>query len=137
MKLTDRDRKRLDGVHKDLMFVIEWGWEIFDGKTVLELPGARLTIPKEGGVRTREQQQELVDAGKSWTMNSRHLTGHAFDFIIINGGRVMDPIELYQRVWLACFRPAAIMMNVEVEWGGYWGTRDGPHIQLSKRKYPS
>jgi peptidoglycan L-alanyl-D-glutamate endopeptidase CwlK len=35
------------------------------------------------GLRTKERQKELFSAGKSQTMNSRHLTGKAVDIAVI------------------------------------------------------
>ena len=64
--LSSRDRARLQGVHPDLIRVIE------RARTLASF------IVTEG-LRTRERQAELVRIGASQTMNSRHLTGHAVD----------------------------------------------------------
>jgi len=64
--LTIRDHQRLAGVHPDLVRVVE---------------RARLAVPfiVVEGLRSKERQAKLVQAGASRTMNSRHITGHAVD----------------------------------------------------------
>lgn len=64
--LLPRDRARLQGVHPDLVRVVEL---------------ARKSVPfiVTEGIRTRARQVDLVARGASRTMNSRHLTGHAVD----------------------------------------------------------
>lgn len=135
MKLTARDERRIEGVHADLKRVTRSAWELFDGAEVLGMPGAKLTIPPDGGVRSVKRQAEIVKAGDSWTLQSRHLTGHAVDFAIIAGGVLVDSIDAYERVWLACWRPAAIQAQVPVIWGGRWKRRDGMHIELNRKEY--
>jgi peptidoglycan L-alanyl-D-glutamate endopeptidase CwlK len=38
------------------------------------------------GLRTCERRAELVVRGASQTIDSRHLTGHAFDPVALDGG---------------------------------------------------
>lgn len=130
MKLIARDWKRLEGVDLDLMKVIERGFSWFDAREVLGLPGAKLTIPPDGGVRTLERQAEIVAAGDSWTMESKHLIGEAFDFGIIAAGQVVNDLRAYEKVWLACFRPAGLALGLTLRWGGRWASRDGWHVEL-------
>ena len=40
------------------------------------------------GIRTLERQKELVATGKSKTMNSKHLKGHAIDFVPMKDGGI-------------------------------------------------
>ncbi|STL62039.1 putative phage PS3 [Escherichia coli] len=40
------------------------------------------------GLRSRYRQKQLVATGKSQTMNSRHLTGHAVDVVAYIGSQV-------------------------------------------------
>jgi peptidoglycan LD-endopeptidase CwlK len=134
MKLTARDYKRLNGVHDDLVKVVEHGFYLFDD-SVSKISGSHLIITE--GVRTKEKQAEYVAAGKSHTENSRHLTGHAFDFAVVSGTVAHWELPLYERVWLACFRPAGMLNNIGLTWGGYWpNLRDGPHIELNREDYP-
>ena len=66
--LGERSRQRLACVHPDLVKVVERAIQITPVDfTVLE------------GRRTKERQAELLKAGATTTMNSRHLTGHAVD----------------------------------------------------------
>src|SRR6056297_2888142 len=67
-RLSQRSKNNLSGVHPDLVAVVKRAIEITEQDfSVLE------------GVRNIERQRQLVAQGKSQTMNSRHLTGHAVD----------------------------------------------------------
>lgn len=124
-KLSSRSQQRLIGVHPDLARVVRHAITITDlDFTVLE------------GVRTLARQQQLVEAGASRTMRSRHLTGHAVDLAPLLNGRVRWDWPLYQRLALV-IKKAAIDKSVAVEWGGDWRTfKDGPHWQLGWAGYP-
>lgn len=88
------------------------------------------------GLRTLARQRELVTAGKSQTLDSRHLTGHAVDLVPWIGGRLVWDI-IPMREIAAAMSQASIELGVPVEWGGNWQTfRDGPHHQLPRRDYP-
>ena len=137
MKMTPRDERRLEGVHADLRRIARAAWALFDPAIVLGTPGAKIVITADGGVRTKEQQREIVEAGASWTMDSRHRTGHAVDFAIVAAGRVVNDIAAYERVWLACWRPAGLQDGINLGWGGYWKRRDGLHIELPRKEYPA
>ena len=87
------------------------------------------------GRRTIEQQRAFVEAGKSRTMNSRHLTGHAVDFAPWqNGGIDWDDIDAFKSV-IGAVKEAARVLDVPIECGGDWGW-DFPHIQLDWLAYP-
>lgn len=126
MYLTDRDRKRLEVVHRDLVAVVERAAGLTDiGFTVTE------------GLRTPERQRKLVAAGASRTMNSRHLTGHAVDLAAVVDGDVRWDWPLYHKL-ARVMRLAAVEVNVQIEWGGEWlRFKDGPHFQLPLDKYPA
>lgn len=89
------------------------------------------------GVRSLERQRELVKAGKSWTMNSRHLHGLAIDLMAIHpsGG---DPWEwkLYAQGLGPAMKAAAEREDVPIIWGGDWTKRDGVHFELDHKFYP-
>jgi len=88
------------------------------------------------GLRTLARQKELVKAGASRTLNSRHITGHALDFAVLVGGKVRWDWPLYGPVADA-FKRAAKELDIPIVWGGDWKSlRDGPHIELDRRRYP-
>ena len=74
----------------------------------------------------------LVKEGKSQTMNSRHLTGHAVDLVPF-------PVSwdwTYFYPIADAMKDAAQELGVDLEWGGDWKSfKDGPHFQLSWRTY--
>ena len=84
------------------------------------------------GLRSRERQEELYAAGKSWTLNSHHLTGRAVDLSPWVDGATSHNPEHYKRVAKATFA-AAFQVGAPVEWGGFWyaTNQDMPHWQLS------
>ena len=123
--LGARSRARLTGVHPDLVRVVE---------LALTYSPHDFTITE--GLRSKARQKELFDAGASKTMNSRHITGHAIDFAVLVAGKVRWDWPLYGQV-AAAFKRAAKELNVPIIWGGDWKSlRDGPHVELDRRKYP-
>lgn len=121
--LTARDMQRLAGVHPDLVRVISRAREAAD------------FIVTEG-LRTEARQRQLVAAGASQTMHSRHLTGHAVDLAALVDGTVRWDWPLYDRLALAVKR-AAVEEEVPITWGGDWPRfRDGPHYELERGRYP-
>jgi peptidoglycan LD-endopeptidase CwlK len=88
------------------------------------------------GLRTPARQAQLVQAGASQTMKSRHLTGHAIDVVAYVGSDVRWDWPLYEAIARA-MDAASDELRVPLEWGGGWTTlRDGPHYQLPWGNYP-
>lgn len=88
------------------------------------------------GLRTLARQKLLVSTGKSQTMRSRHLTGHAVDLAPWVNGTVAWDFELCRKIALA-MAEASAALAIPVEWGGNWKTfKDGPHFQLPWSAYP-
>jgi peptidoglycan L-alanyl-D-glutamate endopeptidase CwlK len=123
--LSKKSRDRLAGVHPDLVKVVERAIEITEVDfAVLE------------GVRSKTRQEQLVKAGASQTMRSRHLTGHAVDLGAYVAGSVRWDWPLYHKLAVAV-KQAAAELQVPIEWGGDWTTfKDGPHWQLPWKEYP-
>jgi peptidoglycan L-alanyl-D-glutamate endopeptidase CwlK len=70
-------------------------------------------------------------------MNSRHITGHAIDYIAIgdDGVATYDPDDM-RRV-ADVIKEVAADHRVNIEWGGDWKSfRDGPHFQLPWKTHP-
>jgi peptidoglycan L-alanyl-D-glutamate endopeptidase CwlK len=88
------------------------------------------------GVRSVARQRELFAQGKSKTLNSRHITGHAVDLVALIAGAVNWDMPNYKLI-ASAMKEAAKELNVDLEWGGDWATfQDGPHFQLSRASYP-
>lgn len=124
-KLSQKSLDRLSGVHPDLVAVVKRAIEITEVDfAVLE------------GVRSKARQEQLLKAGASQTMRSRHLTGHAVDLGAYVGGSVRWDWPLYDKIALA-MKAAALELQVAIEWGGDWKSfKDGPHFQLTWEEYP-
>lgn len=124
-KLGKRSQERLVGVHPDLVKVVE---------RAITLTTVDFTVLE--GLRTPERQAQLVKAGASQTMNSRHLTGHAVDLGAWVGGQVRWDWPLYHKIAKA-MKMAASDLEIAIEWGGDWQSfPDGPHWQLPWKEYP-
>lgn len=150
-KLSKTSLRRLEGVHGDLVKVVQ---------TAIEVTQVDFTVLE--GLRTVARQRKLVASGASQTMNSRHITGHAVDLGAYVDGGVRWDWPLYYKIGEA-MRIAAIEHNVPIIWGAAWheelnnfdnaedgsdeyvalrrsqGRRpfmDGPHFELSRKKYP-
>lgn len=123
--LSPRSVQRLAGVHADLVRVVARAAEL----TTVDF------IVTEGK-RTQARQKQLVAAGASKTMRSRHLTGHAVDLAATVGGQVRWDWPLYHKLAEA-MKQAAAELKVPIEWGGDWKSfKDGPHFQLPWKSYP-
>lgn len=124
-KLGSRSRQRLQGIHSNLVAVVNRAIEISECDfTVLE------------GIRSVERQRKLVARGASRTMRSRHLTGHAVDLGAWVNGKISWDWDYYYQIEDA-MKKAAKELDIHIEWGGDWRTfKDGPHYQLPRRQYP-
>ena len=123
--LGARSLKRLEGVPPDLVRVVKRaiGCSTIDF-TVLE------------GRRTLARQKQLMAAGATRTMNSRHLTGHAVDLGVYVAGSVRWDWPLYYEL-AKIVKKAAVEEGVPIQWGGDWKSfKDGPHWELPWGKYP-
>jgi peptidoglycan L-alanyl-D-glutamate endopeptidase CwlK len=123
--LSERSERRLQGVHPALASVV---------RRALELSSVDFTVVE--GLRSLARQKELVAAGASKTLRSRHLTGHAVDLAPIVGGVVRWDWPLFHKLADA-MDAAAQELKVPIEWGGRWVSfKDGPHWQLPWKSYP-
>jgi peptidoglycan L-alanyl-D-glutamate endopeptidase CwlK len=124
-RLGSQSVARLNNVHPDLQKIVRRAIEI-----------SEVDFRVQEGLRTLKRQKELVAAGASRTLKSRHLTGHAVDLIALVEGKVRWDWPLYYKVADA-MKAAAKELKVPLEWGGDWKTfKDGPHFQLPRREYP-
>lgn len=137
-KLSQKSLDKLAGVHDDLCFLVH---------KAMELQIMDFSVVE--GVRTVERQRELVAAGKSKTMNSKHLvqddgTGHAVDLypypIDMNRVNQGDAREIARFGVLAgIIRALAKQNDIMVVNGADWDGDgenldhtffDAPHFQL-------
>ena len=116
-KLSSRSKKKLDGVHPDMVAVIERAIELTD-----------VDFGVTYGVRTLAEQKKLVASGRSQTMKSKHLIqdsgySHAVDVVAYDGKDVVWEINVYDNICDA-FKQAAIEKGVSIKWGAAWSEGD-------------
>lgn len=132
--LGSRSKAALQGVHPDLVAVVE---------LAIKLTKQDFTVIQ--GRRSQEQQAEAVARGNSWTMRSRHLTGHAID--VVPYPIDWNDLEKFKLIRDAFFQ-ASQQLDVPIRWGGDWnedgkftdeikrGSYDGGHFELHRKAYP-
>jgi len=122
-RLGTRSLQSLSGVHPDLVAVVKLAITITEQDfTVIE------------GIRNINRQRELYKAGKSTTMNSRHITGHAVD--MVPWPVDWNDLERFEVVSEA-MKAAAEELDIPIVWGGDWKSfYDAPHFELDRKTYP-
>lgn len=111
-KLSKRSLARLEGVDERLIRVV---------KTAITFSTVDFGVIQ--GLRTIEEQRELVAKGASQTMKSKHLDGRAVDLMAYVGSRGSWELSLYDNIADA-MKLAAIEENVAIRWGAAWQIPD-------------
>lgn len=119
-----RSLTHLASVHPDLKQV-----------AMRALNQSRVDFTIISGLRTMAEQEKLVAAGKSKTLNSRHLEGRALDFVpldpITGKGRFDRALAIEVA---AAFMDAGTSLGCPIKWGGMWKNfEDIPHIEMANR----
>lgn len=139
--LSTRSNNRLRGVHPDLVKVVR-----------LAITLTEVDFMVTEGLRTLDRQKELVAAGASRTLNSRHITGHAVDLAAYVAGEVRWDWPCYLKIADA-MKKASEELGIPIRWGGTWtllskldtpitakvlhkSFPDGGHFELPRNKYP-
>lgn len=119
---SERSIKNLKGVHPKLVALMK--------EAIKDSPYDFIITE---GLRTVERQREMVRTGKSQTMNSYHLRGHAVDIALIVNGTVNWEFALYRQV-ANHIKDKAKELGIKITWGGDWKKLvDGPHFQLEDK----
>lgn len=111
-KLSKRSLARLEGVDDRLVRVV---------KTAITISNVDFGVIQ--GLRTIEEQRELVAKGASQTMKSKHLEGLAVDLMAYVGSRGSWEMSLYDDIADA-MKLAAIEEGVPIRWGAAWQISD-------------
>lgn len=111
-KLSKRSLAKLEGVDERLVRVV---------KTAITITNVDFGVIQ--GLRTIEEQRELVAKGASQTMKSKHIEGRAVDVMAYVGSRGSWEMSLYDNIADA-FKIAAEEEDVQVRWGAAWHITD-------------
>jgi len=111
-KLSERSLSKLEGVDSSLVAVV---------KRAIEL--TRVDFGVIYGMRTVEEQEKLVAAGKSQTMKSNHLVGKAVDLMAYVDGKGVWELNVYDDLCDA-MKAAAEELGTPVKWGAAWSEGD-------------
>ena len=116
-KLSTRSKNKLEGVHPDMVAVVERAIEL-----------TKVDFGVTYGVRSLAEQEKLVASGRSQTMKSKHLIqdsgySHAVDVVAYDGSDVVWEINVYDNICDA-FKKAAEEKGVAIKWGAAWSEGD-------------
>tara|TARA_R110000744_G_scaffold117594_1_gene219882 strand:+ start:155 stop:475 length:321 start_codon:yes stop_codon:yes gene_type:complete len=97
----------------------------------IELTGVDFSVIE--GIRSLERQKQLLKDGKSTTLNSRHITGHAVDMVPYPVD--WEDLERFEQMAKA-MKDAAEELEIPIIWGGDWKSfYDAPHFELDRKIY--
>ncbi len=111
-KLSSRSLGRLDGVDERLSNIV---------KKAIQY--TKIDFGVIQGLRSIEEQKELVAKGLSKTMNSKHLEGRAVDLMAYLNGRACWEVNVYDDIADA-MKQAAVEEEVPLRWGAAWTVSD-------------
>ena len=84
--------------------------------------------------RTLAEQKRLVKAGKSWTLNSKHLLWRAQDIAILKrifvAGKPLRRVIDWQSKNYATLGIYWETLHPLCVWGGRWKQRDSGHLEI-------
>tara|TARA_R110000803_G_scaffold5168_1_gene17177 strand:- start:276 stop:728 length:453 start_codon:yes stop_codon:yes gene_type:complete len=111
-KLSKRSLRKLEGVDENLVAVV---------KRAIEL--TKIDFGVTFGMRTIEEQEALVAAGRSQTMKSKHLEGRAVDLMAYVDNKGCWELNVYDDLCDA-MADAAEELGIAIKWGAAWSEGD-------------
>lgn len=111
-KLSQRSLDKLQGVDPRLQKVVQHAITL-----------TKVDFGVICGLRTIEEQRELVAKGASQTLKSKHIDGHAVDLMAYIGSRGSWELNLYDDIADA-MKEGAKIVGVPIRWGAAWHIND-------------
>lgn len=139
-KFSEKSKKRMEGVNPILVEVM---------LKAIEVSPIDFGIPRDGGLRTTERQQELYALGR--TVHARkvtnadgirnksyHQSGNAID-VYAYVAKKASWKKVHMGIIAGVIIATGRLMGVEIEWGGTFGSKtfqgwDSAHFQLKKNR---
>ena len=107
-KLSKRSLEKLEGVDERLVAIVKHA-----------IGATKIDFGVICGLRTIEEQRELVAKGASQTMKSKHIDGLAVDLMAYIGSRGSWELNLYDDIADA-MKAAAKETGAKIRWGAAW-----------------
>ena len=112
-KLSNRSKNKLEGVHPDMVAVVERAIEL-----------TKVDFGVTYGVRSLAEQERLVASGRSQTMKSKHLIqdsgySHAVDLMAYINGPCWE-LNVYDDLCDAMKDASKQLGNIPIKWGAAW-----------------
>jgi len=111
-KLSQRSRDKLEGVDAGLIAVVDYAIAV-----------TKIDFGVICGLRSIEEQRELVAKGASKTLKSKHIDGYAVDLMAYIGSRGSFELNIYDEIADA-MKEGAQAAGVGVRWGAAWHIPD-------------
>jgi peptidoglycan L-alanyl-D-glutamate endopeptidase CwlK len=111
-KLSQRSRDKLDGVDAGLVAVVDYAIAV-----------TKIDFGVICGLRSIEEQRELVAKGASKTLKSKHIDGYAVDLMAYIGSRGSWELNIYDEIADA-MKEGAQAAGVGIRWGAAWHISD-------------
>ena len=121
-KLSKRSLDKLEGVDERLQAIVKSA-----------IHQTKIDFGVICGLRTIQEQRELVEKGASQTMKSKHIDCKAVDLFAYIGSRGSWELHLYDDIADAVAQ-AARDVGVGICWGAAWSTKDTPY-PMDMRKW--
>lgn len=144
-RFSKRSKERIEGINPLLINIL------LDG--IKDSP-YDFGIPRDGGFRTLQRQQELYAKGRTteklrskgiediegrpnaskitWTLNSYHRTGNAFDIYAYVDGKASWSMKYLEPIARHLQKIALEEFDTELEWGYDLWKKDGAHFQIKE-----
>ena len=111
-KLSNKSKREMMGIDDRLQEIIE-----------LTIQITTIDFMVFDGLRTQEEQEEYVRRGVSWTMHSKHLTGHAMDLVpLVNNKTTWNHKPCFELA--EAVMKAARQLDINLLWGGAWNNHN-------------
>lgn len=118
--LSKTSLENLKGVHPDLIRVVK-----------LAIANSSIDFRIIEGLRSKNRQRQMFINGRSQTLNSKHVTGHAIDIAPLVNNKIPWENNSYFFEVAEAMKKSAASLKTPLIWGGDWPKfKDYSHFEL-------